>query len=238
MLRKTGGRAVYRILVCDDEKEIVEAVKIYLEDEGYEVRCCYDGGEALKIVSQEEIHLVLLDIMMPVLDGLSVARQIRKVSAVPILFITAKFQDTDKIIGLNSGADDYITKPFNPLELVARVKSNLRRYVTLGGIPGKNVIGIGGLRIDDASKEVTVDGEPVRLTPLEYNILLFLAQNKGRVFSIAQIYENVWQEPFDGAEKKVVVHISHIREKIEINPKEPRYLKIVWGLGYKMENIR
>lgn len=230
---------MYRVLVCDDEKEIVEVLKIYLEEDGYEVLTCYDGASALQILEQEEVHLVLLDIMMPGLDGLSVARKIRKTSAVPIIFITAKFQDTDKIIGLNCGADDYVTKPFNPLELMARVKSNLRRYMMLGGVRKEeedpNVIEIGGLKIDDNQKEVTVDGEAVKLTPLEYNILLFLAKNKGQVFSIAQIYENVWNEPFDGAEKKVVVHISHIREKIEINPKDPRYLKIVWGLGYKME---
>lgn len=230
---------MYRVLVCDDEKEIVEVLKIYLEEDGYEVLTCYDGASALQMLEQEEVHLVLLDIMMPGLDGLSVARKIRKTSAVPIIFITAKFQDTDKIIGLNCGADDYVTKPFNPLELMARVKSNLRRYMMLGGVRKEeedpNVIEIGGLKIDDNQKEVTVDGEAVKLTPLEYNILLFLAKNKGQVFSIAQIYENVWNEPFDGAEKKVVVHISHIREKIEINPKDPRYLKIVWGLGYKME---
>ena len=175
--------------------------------------------------------------MMPNLDGINATRQIRKISSVPIIMISAKSQDTDKIMGLNVGADDYVTKPFNPLELVARVKSNLRRYVKLGNISEGNNIVIDGLEINDSKKEVRVDGESIKLTPIEYNILLFLAENKGRVFSIEQIYENVWKEPFDGYEKKVVVHISHIRDKIEINPKEPKYLKIVWGLGYKIEDI-
>nr|WP_122013084.1 response regulator transcription factor [Maliibacterium massiliense] len=228
---------MYNILVCDDDKEIVEAVRIYLEDEGYRVFGCYNGEEALQLLRREDIHLVLLDVMMPKLDGLSASRQIRKVSAVPIIMISAKSQDTDKIIGLNVGADDYVTKPFNPLELVARVKSNLRRYMQLGNLAHRDVLAIDQLEIDDARKEVRVDGELVKLTPIEYNLLLFLAQNKGRVFSIAQIYENVWKEPFDGMEKKVVVHISHLRDKIEINPKEPRYLKSVWGLGYKLEDL-
>ena len=228
---------MYNILVVDDEKEIVEAIKIYLEDEGYNVFPCYDGQEALKLLKNNKIHLILIDIMMPNLDGINATRQIRKISSVPIIMISAKSQDTDKIMGLNVGADDYVTKPFNPLELVARVKSNLRRYVKLGNIPEENSIVIDGLEINDNKKEVKVDGENVKLTPIEYNILLFLAENKGRVFSIEQIYENVWKEPFDGYEKKVVVHISHIRDKIEINPKEPKYLKIVWGLGYKIEDI-
>ena len=228
---------MYRILVCDDEKEIVEVIRIYLEEAGYETVCCYHGREALSIMEKEEIHLIIMDIMMPGLDGLSAARQIRKQSPVPILFLSARSQDTDKIIGLNAGGDDYITKPFNPLELVARVKSNLRRYTSLGSLAKKEVLGTGGLTIDDEKKEVRIDGEPVKLTPIEYNLLLFLTKHKGRVFSIPQIYEHVWNEPFDGAEKKVVVHISHIRDKIEINPKDPRYLKIVWGLGYKIENL-
>ena len=228
---------MYNILVVDDEKEIVEAIKIYLEDEGYNVFPCYDGQEALKLLKNNKIHLILIDIMMPNLDGINATRQIRKISSVPIIMISAKSQDTDKIMGLNVGADDYVTKPFNPLELVARVKSNLRRYVKLGNISEGNNIVIDGLEINDSKKEVRVDGESIKLTPIEYNILLFLAENKGRVFSIEQIYENVWKEPFDGYEKKVVVHISHIREKIEINPKEPKYLKIVWGLGYKIEDI-
>ncbi len=228
---------MYNILVVDDEKEIVEAIKIYLEDEGYNVFPCYDGQEALKLLKNNKIHLILIDIMMPNLDGINATRQIRKISSVPIIMISAKSQDTDKIMGLNVGADDYVTKPFNPLELVARVKSNLRRYVKLGNISEGNNIVIDGLEINDSKKEVRVDGESIKLTPIEYNILLFLAENKGRVFSIEQIYENVWKEPFDGYEKKVVVHISHIRDKIEINPKEPKYLKIVWGLGYKIEDI-
>ena len=228
---------MYNILVVDDEKEIVEAIKIYLEDEGYNVFPCYDGQEALKLLKNNKIHLILIDIMMPNLDGINATRQIRKISSVPIIMISAKSQDTDKIMGLNVGADDYVTKPFNPLELVARVKSNLRRYVKLGNIPEENSIVIDGLEINDNKKEVKVDGENVKLTPIEYNILLFLAENRGQVFSIEQIYENVWKEPFDGYEKKVVVHISHIRDKIEINPKEPKYLKIIWGLGYKVEDI-
>ena len=227
---------MHRILACDDEKEILEIIRIYLEEAGYEVLCCTDGVQALKLLKLHEVHLIILDIMMPELDGVTLARQIRKTNPAPILFLSAKSQDTDKIIGLNAGADDYITKPFNPLELIARVKSNLRRYVTLGSLPQEHVLRTGGLVIDDAKKQVSVDGAPVKLTPLEYNLLLFLTQNKGRVFSIPQIYEQVWNEPFDGAEKKVVVHISHIREKLEIDPKNPRYLQIVWGLGYKVED--
>ena len=228
---------MYHILIVDDEKAIRESLKIYLEEEGYQVSLCGNGRQALRMVQTQEIHLVLLDVMMPEMDGMEAAREIRKISAVPILFLTAKSQSTDKIMGLNAGADDYITKPFEPLEVLARVRSNLRRYVKLGSIGVTDIIEIGGLAIDDKAKQVSVDGKSVHLTPLEYNLLLFLAQNKGQVFSIRQIYERVWKEPFDGYEKKVVVHISHIREKIEINPKEPRYLKAVWGLGYKMENL-
>lgn len=228
---------MYHVLVVDDEKEIRDSLVIYLEEEGYRTTACENGRQALKIIGEQEVHLVLLDVMMPEMDGLETAREIRKVSPVPILFLTAKTQSTDKIIGLNAGADDYITKPFEPLEVLARVRSNLRRYTKLGSIQEPGCIEIGGLVIDDKAKEVSVDGDHVHLTPLEYNLLLFLAKNKGQVFSIRQIYEQVWKEPFDGYEKKVVVHISHIREKIEINPKEPRYLKAVWGLGYKMENI-
>lgn len=229
---------MYHILVVDDEKAIRESLQIYLEEEGYQVSLCENGRQALDMVRRTEVHLILLDVMMPEMDGLEAARQIRKVSAVPILFLTAKTQSVDKITGLNAGADDYITKPFEPLEVLARVRSNLRRYTKLGSIQEPGCLAIGGLSIDDRTKEVSVDGEPVRLTPLEYNLLLFLARNKGQVFSIRQIYEQVWKEPFDGYEKKVVVHISHIREKIEINPKEPRYLKAVWGLGYKIENLQ
>lgn len=228
---------MYRILICDDEKEIVEAIELYLQEEGYKTFTCYDGDAALKILKREKIDLIILDIMMPKLDGITTTREIRKISNIPIIIISAKTQDTDKIIGLNIGADDYVTKPFNILELIARVKSSLRRYTKFGNHVLEHQIQIGGLLIDDDKKEVRVDGELVKLTPLEYNLLFFLAQNKGQVFSIEQIYEHVWKEPFDGAEKKVVVHISHIREKIEINPREPQYLKIIWGLGYKIEDI-
>lgn len=228
---------MYQILICDDEKEIVEAITVYLQEEGYQTFSCNNGEEALKIIKKEKIDLVIMDIMMPKLDGIATTREIRRYNSVPIIIISAKTQDTDKIIGLNIGADDYITKPFNILELIARVKSSLRRYTKLGMLVAEHQIQIGGLMIDDDKKEVTIDDELVKLTPLEYNLLLFLARNKEQVFSIEQIYEHVWKESFDGAEKKVVVHISHIREKIEINPRDPQYLKIVWGLGYKIENI-
>lgn len=231
------GLKMYKILVADDEKEIADAIKIYLEEEGYQVIECLDGKEALKIVKTTEIHLALLDIMMPKIDGITLAREIRKISIMPIIFISAKSQSLDKITGLNAGADDYITKPFEPLELIARVKSNLRRYTKFANLVEEDSIVIDGLVINDKTKEVSLEGEKVKLTPIEYNLLLFLAKNKGQVFSIRQIYENVWKESFDGYEKKVVVHISHIRDKIEANPKEPRYLKAVWGLGYKIENI-
>lgn len=228
---------MYKILVADDEKEIADAIKIYLEEEGYQVIECLDGKETLKIIKTTEIHLALLDIMMPKIDGITLAREIRKISTMPIIFISAKSQSLDKITGLNAGADDYITKPFEPLELIARVKSNLRRYTKLANLVEEDIIVIDGLVINDKTKEVSLEGEKVKLTPLEYNLLLFLAKNKGQVFSIKQIYENVWKESFDGYEKKVVVHISHIRDKIEANPKAPRYIKAVWGLGYKIENL-
>ncbi len=228
---------MYHIVVADDEKDISEAIRIYLEEDGYQVTQCKNGQEVLETLKKQEVHLILLDVMMPKLDGISTARAIRKMSSVPILFISAKTQSTDKIMGLNVGADDYITKPFEPLELLARVKSNLRRYLQLGNLAQSEDLKIDGLTINDKTKEVKVDGELIKLTPIEYNLLYFLAQHKGQVFSIKQIYENVWKEPFDGYEKKVVVHISHIREKIEINPKEPKYLKAIWGLGYKMENL-
>ena len=229
---------MYNILVADDEKEIADAIKIYLEEEGYNVTLCLDGKEALQAIKTKEIHLALLDIMMPKVDGITLAREIRKISTMPIIFISAKSQSLDKITGLNAGADDYITKPFEPLELVARVKSNLRRYTKFANLVEEDSIVIDGLIINNKTKEVTLDGEQIKLTPIEYNLLLFLAKNKGQVFSFFQIYENVWKEPFDGYEKKVVVHISHIRDKIEVNTKEPRYLKAVWGLGYKIENIQ
>ena len=225
------------ILVCDDDKEIVEAIEIYLRNEGYYIYKAYNGEEAIKILQSEEIHLLIMDVMMPKLDGIHATVKIREYSSVPIIMLSAKSEDTDKILGLNIGADDYIAKPFNPLELVARVKSNLRRYTKLGSMPQENsaVYRIGGLCINDDTKEVTVDEEPVRLTPIEYSILLLLVKNPGRVFSIDQIYENIWNEEAIGADNTVAVHIRHIREKIEINPKEPRYVKVVWGVGYKVD---
>lgn len=225
------------ILVCDDDKEIVEAIEIYLQQEGYQVFRAYDGEDALKILKEEEIHLLIIDVMMPKLDGIRATLKIREKSSIPIIILSAKSEDTDKILGLNVGADDYITKPFNPLELVARVKSQLRRYTKLGNAAenGQAVYQVGGLAINDELKEVTVDGEIVKLTPIEYNILLLLMKNQGKVFSINQIYENIWNEDAIGADNTVAVHIRHIREKIEINPKEPRYLKVVWGVGYKID---
>lgn len=225
------------ILVCDDDKEIVDAIEIYLQQEGYQIYKAYDGEQALKLLKQVNIQLLIMDIMMPVLDGIHATLKIREFSSIPILFLSAKSEDTDKILGLNVGADDYITKPFNPLELVARVKSNLRRYTQLGSLNAENnaLFQVGGLCINDDTKEVTVDGEAVKLTPIEYNILLLLVKNQGKVFSIDQIYENIWNEEAIGADNTVAVHIRHIREKIEINPKEPRYLKVVWGVGYKIE---
>ena len=230
---------MYQILVCDDDREIVEAIRIYLSGEGYQVIAAYNGREALEAVHKETPHLAVLDIMMPEMDGLHLTGKLREEGyTFPILFLSAKTEDTDKIIGLNIGADDYITKPFRPLELVARVKSALRRYTTFGSLPEEETVQcytIGGLIINDDTKEVTVDGEPVRLTPTEYSMLLLLAQNKGKVFSTEQIFSAVWNEPSYGADNIVAVHIRHIREKIEINPREPRYLKVVWGLGYKID---
>ena len=232
---------MYNILVCDDDKEIVEAIEIYLKREGYNIFKAYNGKEALKIIKEnEDIHLVILDIMMPELDGISVASLIRKDKSVGIIMLSAKSEDYDKISGLNNGADDYITKPFNPLELIARVNSQIRRYTTLGSIAEKtseNTYKSGDLIIDDNTKQVTVAGKDVKLTPTEYNILKFLTQNKGKVYSIEQIYENVWEDEAYGAENIIAVHIRHIREKIEINPREPRYLKVIWGIGYKIENL-
>ncbi|HBK85688.1 MAG TPA: DNA-binding response regulator [Firmicutes bacterium] len=224
------------ILVCDDEREIVDAIEIYLRNEGYEVLKAYTGEEALRVIEQAEIHLVIMDIMMPVLDGLRATVKIRENRNIPVIMLSAKSEDTDKILGLNLGADDYLTKPFNPLELVARVKSQLRRYTLLGShVPETDVFTSGGLVVDDAKKEVTVDGEPVKLTPMEYGILKLLCENAGRVFSIDQIYEQVWHEPAYNPANTVAVHIRRIREKIEYNPKEPKYLKVVWGIGYKLE---
>lgn len=232
---------MYNILVCDDDKEIVEAIEIYLTQEGYRILKAYDGTEALEMLEREEVHLLLLDVMMPKLDGIRATLKIREKNSIPIIILSAKSEDADKILGLNVGADDYVTKPFSPLELVARVKSQLRRYTQLGGMAqneNDKIYSVGGLRINDDLKEVTVDGELVRLTPIEYNILLLLMKNQGRVFSINQIYEMIWNEEAIGADNTVAVHIRHIREKIEINPKEPRYLKVVWGVGYKIEKVQ
>ena len=219
-----------KILVCDDDKDIVEAIDIYLTQEGYEVLKAYDGDEAIKVLKRNEVDLLIMDVMMPRLDGIRATLKIRENMSLPIIILSAKSEDADKILGLNIGADDYITKPFNPLELVARVKSQLRRYTQLGSTArsdNQSEFRTGGLVIRDDLKEVTVDGEKVKLTPIEYNILLLLVKNQGKVFSINQIYENIWNEEA----------IRHIREKIEINPKEPRYLKVVWGVGYKVEKI-
>lgn len=225
------------ILVCDDDKEIVDAIEIYLSQDGYHIFKAYDGQQAIEVLKKEDIHLLIMDIMMPKLDGIRATLKIREYSSIPIIILSAKSEDTDKILGLNIGADDYITKPFNPLELTARVKSNLRRYTLLGSLSSENksVYQVGGLMINDETKQVTVDGEPVKMTPIEYNILLLLVKNQGRVFSIDQIYESIWNEDAIGADNTVAVHIRHIREKIEINPKEPRYLKVVWGVGYKID---
>lgn len=226
------------ILVCDDDKEIVEAIEIYLMQEGYDVEKAYDGIQAVEIMKNKKIDLMIIDVMMPKLDGIRATLQIRKESRVPIIILSAKTEDADKILGLNVGADDYVTKPFNPLELVARVKSQLRRYTTLSSndAAGDKVYKAGGLLVNDDLKKVTVDGEEVKLTPIEYNILLLLLKNKGKVYSINEIYESIWNEEAIGADNTVAVHIRHIREKIEINPKEPRYLKVVWGVGYKIED--
>ena len=231
---------MFNILVCDDDKEIVDAIDIYLSQEGYHILKAYDGLQAIEIMKKEEVHLILLDIMMPNLDGIRATRKIRETSSVPIIMLSAKSEDVDKILGLNIGADDYITKPFNPLELIARVKSQLRRYTQLGNLATEEkeaVYVCGGLVVNDELKTVTVDGEPVKLTPIEYNILVLLIKNQGKVFSIEQIYENIWNEEAIGADNTVAVHIRHIREKIEINPREPRYLKVVWGIGYKIEKM-
>ncbi len=226
---------MYNILVCDDEKDIVSALTIYLCAEGYQVFIAYNGHDALEVVKREDIHLVLLDIMMPGMDGITTMTELRKPHNVPVILLTAKGADTDKVLGLNVSADDYVTKPFNPVELLARVKSQLRRYLQLGaGTVRPSAITIGAVALDDDAKTVAVDGEQVSLTPLEYDILKFLMQNAGKVFSPAEIYRQVWREDCIG-ENPVAVHIRHIREKIEISPAEPRYLKVVWGKGYKME---
>lgn len=229
---------MYNILVVDDDKEIVGAIEIYLKKEGYHILKAYNGKQAIKMVEENEIHLIILDIMMPEKDGLETLEEIRKSKVIPVILLSAKSEDYDKIGGLNAGADDYITKPFNPLELIARVNSNLRRYVSLGSLENKNnhkIYQTGQLIINDETKEVIVDGKEVKLTATEYNILKFLLENKGKVYSIPEIYENVWKEEGFGAENIIAVHIRHIREKIEINPKDPKYLKVIWGVGYKIE---
>ena len=225
------------ILVCDDDREIVDAIEIYLSQDGYKIYKAYDGEQAIQILDKEDIHLLIMDIMMPRLDGIRATLKIREYSSIPIIILSAKSEDTDKILGLNIGADDYICKPFNPLELVARVKSNLRRYTSLGSLTGENkaIYQGGGLILNDDIKQVTVDDEPVKMTPIEYNILLLLMKNQGRVFSINQIYESIWNEDAIGADNTVAVHIRHIREKIEIDPRNPKYLKVVWGVGYKID---
>ena len=225
------------ILVCDDDKDIVDAIEIYLAPEGYRILKAYDGIQAIEMMRKNDIQLLIMDVMMPRLDGIRATLKIREESSIPIIILSAKTEDADKILGLNIGADDYVEKPFNPLELVARVKSQLRRYTQLGNAAesSASVYTVGGLSINDDLKEVTVDGEVVKLTPIEYNILLLLVKNQGKVFSINQIYESIWNEDAIGADNTVAVHIRHIREKIEINPKEPRYLKVVWGVGYKID---
>ena len=228
---------MYNVLICDDQPDIVNALKIYLAPEGYNLFEAFTGKEALEVVQNNDIHLILLDIMMPVMDGITATAKIREFSNAPILLLTAKSETEDKVLGLNVGADDYITKPFVPVEVLARVRSHLRRYALLGAQPPENagVITIGGITMDDKAKEVTVDGEPASLTPIEYDILKLLMENPGKVFSTQTIYEKVWQENPFGSENAVAVHIRHLREKIEINPSDPRYLKVVWGRGYKME---
>jgi len=233
---------MYNILVCDDDKEIVAAIEIYLEKEEYKIFKAYNGKEALRLVQNNNIHLIILDIMMPEMDGIEALKAIREISSVPVIMLSAKSEDADKIKGLDLGADDYVTKPFNQLELVARVNSGIRRYTQLGNIKEEpsekgNIYSSGELIINDDLKQATVDRKEIKLTPTEYNILKFLTKNKGVVYSINQIYENVWEEESFGAENIIAVHIRHIREKIEINPREPKYLKVIWGIGYKIENL-
>ena len=235
---KEQGIKMYNILVCDDERDIVSALRIYLTSEGYKVYEAYNGEEALARIEKKDIHLVLMDVMMPVMDGITAMVKLREKSNVPVIMLTAKSEDTDKVLGLNIGADDYVTKPFNPVELQARVKSQLRRYMQLGGAiqqaGGEEMLVIGGIELDDSTKEVTLDGELVALTPTEYDILKLLMENPGKVYSPSQIYAAVWHDNPYGTENTVAVHIRHLREKLEYNPAEPRYLKAVWGRGYKI----
>lgn len=229
-------KKMYNILVCDDEKDIVSALSIYLQADGYQVFEAYNGKEALEMIEEQDIHLVLMDVMMPQMNGISAMVKIREKSNVPVILLTAKSEDTDKVLGLTVGADDYVTKPFNPVELQARVKSQLRRYMQLGGgSVQKDTLVIGGIELDDKTKEVTLDGEKVPVTRTEYDILKLLMEHPGQVFSPNQIYEKVWKDNPYGTENTVAVHIRHLREKVEYNPAEPRYLKVVWGRGYKME---
>jgi DNA-binding response OmpR family regulator len=229
---------MYNILICDDEKDIVSALKIYLSSENYNIYMAYTGKEALQLIKNNDIHLILMDIMMPEMDGITAMVKIRETNNIPIILLTAKGEDTDKVLGLNIGADDYITKPFNPVEVIARVKSQLRRYMLLGGSSARSEnLCIGGIELDDKAKTVTLDGNAVNLTPTEYDILKLLMEHPGEVFSPKVIYHRVWQESPYGSESTVAVHIRHLREKLEINPAEPRYLKVVWGQGYKMERM-
>ena len=231
---------MYTILVCDDDKEIVKAIEIYLTEQGYNILKAYNGEECLQVLNTNQVHLVILDIMMPKKDGIETLNEIREKTSIPVIMLSAKSEDEDKINGLNFGADDYITKPFNPLELIARVNSGIRRYTKLGALEeqsGENIYRTGGLEIFDDLKKVVVEGREIKLTPTEYHILKFLTQNKGVVFSIEQIYKNVWEDEAFGAENIIAVHIRHIREKIEVNPRDPKYLKVIWGVGYKIDNI-
>ncbi len=229
---------MYNILICDDEVDIVNALKIYLQDANYVLYEAFNGKEALEAVKNKDIHLVLMDIMMPEMDGIAAMTKIREFSNVPVILLTAKGEDTDKVLGLTVGADDYITKPFNPIEVAARVRSQLRRYMQLGsGKVKQDVLKVGGIELDDQEKSVTLDGEPVALTPTEYDILKLLMENPGRVFSPKTIYQEIWNDLPFGSENTVAVHIRHLREKLEINPAEPRYLKVVWGQGYKCEKL-
>lgn len=227
------------ILICDDDREIASAIEIYLQNDGYGTLIAEDGEAALRMLEQNEVHLIIMDVMMPRMDGMRATMEIRKSRNIPIIMLSAKSEDADKVLGLNVGADDYVTKPFNPLELAARVKSQLRRFTVLGSLPKpeEGIYVVGGLRLDDNAKVVTVDGEAVRLTPIEYKILRLLIKNPGRVFSIDEVYERAWGEEAFCADNTVAVHIRRIREKIEINPKEPKYIKVVWGLGYKIERL-
>lgn len=231
---------MYTVLICDDDRDIVSALDIYLTSEGYETIAAYNGEEALAAVREKNVDLILMDVMMPKLDGIRATAKLREEGNIPIILLTAKSEDSDKVLGLNIGADDYVTKPFNPIEVLARVKSQLRRYTTLGGKAQSgedNILRSGAVALDDEAKTVTVDGEPVSLTPIEYSILRLLMKSPGRVYSTAQIYEQVWNDPVLGSENTVAVHIRHLREKIEIDPANPRYVKVVWGLGYKMEKL-